>query len=75
MKEYEIAARFTNACAGDSRSQTFFEEAELSDTDDYVRMKHGKDFDEFQKEVLADGTIQYVYDNGSVSYRYDFTEI
>ena len=28
MKEYEIVAKFCNACAGDSRPQTFFEEAE-----------------------------------------------
>ena len=42
MKEYEIVAKFYNACAGASRPQTFFEEAELSDPGAYVRMKHGK---------------------------------
>ena len=42
MKEYEIVAKFCNACAGSSRPQTFFEEAELDSTDDFVRMKHGK---------------------------------
>ena len=47
MKEYEIVAKFCNACAGDSRPQTFFEEAELASMDDFVRMKHGKDFDKF----------------------------
>ena len=44
MKEYEITVKFCNACAGSSRPQTFFEEAELEYTDDFVRMKHGKDF-------------------------------
>ena len=75
MKEYEIVAKFCNACAGDSRPQTFFEEAELTSTDDFVRMKHGKDFDKFQKETLPDRRILYVYDNGSVTYSYEFTEL
>ncbi len=75
MKEYEIVAKFFNACAGSSRPETFFEEAELSSTDDFVRMKHSKDFDKFKKEILADGRIFYTYDNGSVMYSYEFTEI
>ena len=75
MKEYEIVAKFYNACAGTSRPQTFFEEAELENTDDFVRMKHGKDFDKFIKETLATGQILYKYDNGSVMYCYEFTEM
>ena len=75
MKEYEIVIKFCNACAGDSRPQTFFEEDELASTDDFVRMKHGKDFDKFQKETLPDRRILYVYDNGSVTYSYEFTEL
>lgn len=75
MKEYEITAKFCNACAGSSRPQTFFEEAELENTDDYVRTKHGRDFEKFTKEVLSDGQIVYRYDNGSVMYIYEFTEI
>ena len=34
MKEYEIVAKFYNACAGTSRPQTFFEEAELENTEE-----------------------------------------
>lgn len=64
-----------NACAGEGRPQTYFEEAELASTDDYVRMKHGKDFPKFSKEVLPSGQILYRYDNGSVSYSYEFTEL
>ena len=75
MKEYEIVAKFYNACGGSSRPQTFFEEAELNNTDNYVRMKHGKDFDKFSKETLPSGQIVYHYDNGSVAYIYEFTEI
>ena len=75
MKEYEIVAKFCNACAGSSRPQTFFEEAEPEKTDDFVRMKHSKDFDKFKKEVLSDGRILYTYDNGSVMYSYEFTEL
>ena len=75
MKEYEIVAKFCNACAGTSRPETFFEEAELSDPADFVRMKHGRDFDKFTKEVLSDGRILFSYDNGSVAYSYEFTEL
>lgn len=34
MKEYEIVAKYCNACAGSSRPQTFFEEAELNSPED-----------------------------------------
>lgn len=75
MKEYEIVAKFLNACAGASRPQTFFEEAELENTDDYIRRKHGADFGKFTKEIPGPGRVVYRYDNGSVSYIYEFTEI
>ena len=75
MKEYEIVAKFCNACAGSSGPQTFFEEAELENTDEYVRMKHSRDFSKFSKEVLQNGQIVYKYDNGSVMYSYEFTEM
>ena len=75
MKEYEIVAKYLNGCAGAAHPQTSFEEAELSDTDDYIRAKHTKDFDKFQKEVLPNGQILYSYDNGTVCYIYEFTEI
>ena len=74
MKEYEIVAKFSNACAGSAKGQTFFEEAQLQDPADYIRMKHGRDFEKFSKEVQSDGRIIYCYDNGSVSYSYEFTE-
>ena len=75
MKEYEIVAKFCNACAGSSRPQTFVEEAELHNTDDFVRIKHSRDFEKFTKEILPDGRIVYTYDNGSVTYSYEFTEL
>lgn len=75
MKEYEIVAKYYNACAGSLRPQIFYEETEQENTDDFVRMKHGKDFAMFSKEVLENGQIVYTYDNGSVKYVYEFTEI
>jgi len=38
-------------------------------------MKHGRDFDRFTKEETAPGQIVYRYDNGSVAYVYEFTEL
>ena len=75
MREYEIVMTFLNACAGDAYPQRSFEEAELSDPADYIRRKHGKDFDKFTREILPDGRIVYTYDNGSVTYVYEFTEL
>lgn len=74
MKEYEIVGTYLNGCSGSAYPQTTFEEATLSDTDDYVRSKHGKEFDKFQKEVLPDGRILYTY-HSTVSYIYEFTEL
>lgn len=74
MKEYEIAATFLNGCAGAAYPQTDFEEAELNDPADYIRAKHGRDFDKFQKEILPDGRIVYTF-SGSVTYIYEFTEL
>ena len=75
MKEYEIVAKFLTGCAGAAYPQTFFEEAEVANTDDYVRTKHGKDFDKFTKAVLPGGQVLYTYDNGTVCYSYEFTEL
>ena len=74
MKEYEIVATFLNGCAGEAHPQTFFEEAELNDPADFVRQKHGRDFDKFVKEELADGRVIFTYDR-TVRYIYEFTEI
>jgi hypothetical protein len=75
MKEYEIVAKFLNGCAGAAHPQTFFEEAELSNPDDFVRTKHSADFEKFIKEELPNGQILYTYDNGTVTYIYEFTEL
>lgn len=75
MVEYEIVAKFYNACAGAGRPQTFFEEAELEDPGDYVRMKHGKEFEKFSRETLPDGRILFRFEGGSVSYVYEFTPL
>ena len=50
------------------------EEAELADPDDYIRQKHGKDFDKFQKEIRPDGQIVYTL-RETVCYIYEFNEI
>ena len=62
-------------CAGAAHPQTFFEDAELERTDDFVRAKHGKDFEKFIKEVLPSGQVVYTYDNGTATYIYEFIEL
>ena len=75
MTEYEIVVKFLNGCSGAAHPQTTFEEAELANTDDYIRDKHGSDFEKFQKETLPNGQTVYTYDNGTVTYIYEFTEL
>ena len=72
--QYEIVCTFLNGCAGAAYPQIQFEEAELEDPDDYVRAKHGKDFDKFQKEILPNGRILYTFSE-TVTYKYEFTEL
>ena len=74
MKEYEIVITFLNGCAGAAYPQRTFDEAELANTDDYIRSKHGQDFEKFSKEVRPNGQIVYTYNSG-VTYIYEFTEI
>ena len=74
MKEYEIVATFLNGCAGEAYPQTTFEEAELENTDDYIREKHGTDFEKFRKEVRPNGQTVYTYKCG-VTYIYEFTQL
>ena len=74
MKEYEIAFTFLNGCAGAAYPQTSFEEAELSDPADYVRRKHGKDFDNFVREDRPNGQVVYTF-RDTVTYIYEFTEL
>lgn len=74
MKEYEIVITFLNGCAGAAYPQVSFDEAELADPADYIRAKHGAEFDKFQKEILPSGHILYTYKSG-VTYIYEFAEL
>ena len=74
MKEYEIVCTFLNGCAGEAYPQITFDEAELNDPAEYVRGKHGREFEKFNRETLPDGKTLFRYDCG-VSYIYEFTEL
>ena len=75
MKEYEIVCTYLNGCAGAAHPIRTFEEAELSDPAEYIKSKHSPDFEKFAKEIQEDGRIVYTYDNGTVAYIYEFTEV
>ena len=75
MKEYEIVHTYLNGCAGAAHPLATFEEAAIVSTDDYVRQKHPKDFQKFEKEIRPTGQVVYTYDNGCVTYIYEFTEL
>jgi hypothetical protein len=74
MQEYEVICKYVNGCAGEAYPITTFEEVELTDTDSYIRHKHGGDFDKFTKEIRSDGQIIYTYRSG-VTYIYEFNPL
>ena len=74
MKEYEITFTYLNGCAGAAYPQVRFDEAVLSDPADYVRRKHGRDFDKFTREDRPNGQVVYTY-RDTVTYIYEFTEL
>ena len=75
MKEYEIVHTYLNGCSGAAHPLTSFEEAAVSCPDDYIRQKHPLDFHKFIKEIRPTGQVVYTYDNGCVTYIYEFTEL
>ena len=75
MKEYEIVLTYLNGCAGAAYPQTSFEEAEQADPADYIRAKHGKDFYRVITATPEPGKIIWKFDNGYVSYTYEFNEL
>ena len=75
MKEYEIVSTYLNGCAGEAYPLTAFTEEELLDPFDYIRSKHPVDYSRFVKEDMPDGRVKYVFDNGTVTYMYEFTEL
>ena len=64
MKEYEIVFKYLNGCAGEAHPQVTFDEAELNDPADYVRSKHGREFDKFTREELPGGNrlVKFSYE-------------
>ena len=75
MKEYEIVLTYLNGCAGEAYPLTSFAEEELADPFDYIRSKHPVDYHRFVKEEVSEGRVKYVFDNGTVTYLYELTEI
>ena len=75
MKDYEIVTTYLNGCAGAAYPVTGFEEAQAASPEDYLRTKHGKDFPRFVREDRPTGQIVYTFDNGTVTYIYEFTEL
>ena len=75
MKEYEIVLTYLNGCAGAAYPLTSFEEAELKEPADYIRSKHQRDFPKFTREIPGPGKEIWKFDNGCVSYTYEFNAL
>ena len=75
MKEYDIVATYHNACGGAAHPQRWLDEAQVRDPADYIREKHGYEFERFVREERPDGRIVYTFDNGAIAWIYEFTEV
>lgn len=75
MNEYEIVFTYLNGCAGAAYPQRSFEEVALASPDDFIREKHGKDFEKFGKEIKPGGQIVYTFKGPAVTYIYEFTKL
>ena len=75
MNDYEVVSTYLNGCAGAAHPITGFEEISAPSPEDYIRSKHSKDADKFVKEILPSGQVVLTFDNGTVTYRYEFPQI
>ena len=75
MKDYEIISTYLNGCSGAAYPITGFDEATVASPEDYIRAKHGAEAQQFLKESLPDGKTVYKFDNGTICYIYEFTEL
>ena len=74
MKEYEVLYTYLNGCAGAAFPQKTVEEVEAASAEAYLRGKHPVDFEKFTREENGDTTV-FRFDNGTVTYISEFTEI
>ncbi len=75
MKSYEIVLTYLNGCAGAAYPQISFDEAQLLSPEEYLREKHGKDFEKFEIKLCEPGKSVWKFDNGCISYTYEFNEV
>lgn len=75
MKEYEVIWEIFNKCPRNQMRDVFVEEVEIGDPEEYVKKKFkGKDV-EYDRTVLADGTIIFDITTSGIKQRCSFTEI
>lgn len=74
LTEYEVVCTYLNGCAGAAYPQTSFEEVAINSPEDYLREKHGRDFDQFKKEVRPNGQVVFTYEN-VLTFIYEFNEL
>lgn len=75
MKKYEIILTYHNGCSGSTHPLTSFEEVMLDTPADHIRARHSKNFQKFELVSSVPGKEIWKYDNGCVSYIYEFTEL
>ncbi len=74
-KEYEVVHEIFNECANNQMRDVFFEELELENPEEYIRLKHKDKELKLTREDLADGTIVYDVESAGLLQRYTFTEL
>ena len=75
MKEYEVVWEIFNLCSNNQMRDVFIEEAEIADTEQYVKNKFAGKEVTYEKSVLENGTVIYYIMTSGIHQRMSFTEI
>lgn len=74
-KEYETVWEIFNQCANNQMRDVFFDEVELEDPEQFIQEKFKDKELQYEKSILADGTIVFDIVTSGIRQRYTFTEI
>ena len=75
MKEYEVVWEIFNLCSNNQMRDVFIEEAEIADTEQYVKNKFAGKEVTYEKSVLENGTVICDIMTCGIHQRMSFTEI
>lgn len=75
MQEYEAVREIFNRCSNNQMRDVFIEEIACDDLEAYVKAMYKDKVLEYDKTVLADGTVIFDIMTSGIKQRYTFTPV